>query len=475
MTLLELHALLPVLLLAAGAVALLLAGAWQAHYVTAMTYGVLIALGAAAIALFYEPATASTALGLFTMDSYSRFFAVLWSLLAALTLLMSFRYGQRHYFLGGEYAALILFAAAGMILLSSASSFFGLFLGLETFTLVFYILIAFHKGSPLGAEAGLKYLIMGGVATGLLAMGIALIYAATGTFHFDSASLIPVGDQALRPLLLAGWALLLGGLGFKTSLVPFHLWTPDVYEGAPSPVTALLATGSKGAVFAALVLLFAGSDLTGSPLGSLLWLLSALSMAVGTLCALRQHNLKRMLAYSSVVHMGYLLLALLPAGSNGSGAILFYLVAYSGATLGAFAVLTVFSTGESEAASYDHFRGVGYRQPLAALVLLICMLSLAGIPPTAGFMGKFSIFYAAIEGGYTGLALIGILSSLISLAYYLRPVMVMYMAGTEDGMTVTETSCSAAEKSVLILCLLVTLLLGVYPGPLFDTIALILP
>ena len=475
MTLTELHALLPVLLLAFGAVALLLAGAWKASYVTTLTYGVLIALGTAAISIIHEPSPAVTNLGLFTLDSYSRFFSVLWSSLAALTLLMSFRYGQSRSFLGGEYAALILFAAAGMILLSSASSFVGLFLGLETFTLAFYILIAFHKDSSLGAEAGLKYLIMGGVATGLLAMGIALIYAATGTFQFSQATLMPVGDQALRPLLLAGWALLLGGLGFKTSLVPFHLWTPDVYEGAPSPVTALLATGSKGAVFAALVLLFAGRDMAGSSLGSLLWLLSALSMVVGTLCALRQHSLKRMLAYSSVVHMGYLLLALLAAGSNGSGAILFYLVAYSGATLGAFTVLTVFSPGGTEAGSYNHFRGAGYRQPLAAMVLLTCMLSLAGIPPTAGFMGKFSIFFAALEGGYTGLALIGILSSLISLAYYLRPVIVMYMAGSEVGMAEAQTSCSASEKAVLVLCLLVTLLLGVYPGPLFDTIALVLP
>ena len=353
MTLTELHALLPVLLLAAGAVALLLAGAWQASYATAMTYGILIALGSVAIALFYEPVSGLVGFGLFTVDRYSRFFSVLWSAAAALTLLMSFRYGQSRSFLGGEYAALILFAAAGMILLSSASSFVGLFLGLETFTLVFYILIAFHKGSSLGAEAGLKYLIMGGVATGLLAMGIALIYAATGTFHFDQAVLMPAGDQARRPLLLAGWALLLGGLGFKTSLVPFHLWTPDVYEGAPAPVTALLATGSKGAVFAALVLLFAGRDLAGSPLSSLLWLLSALSMGAGTLCALRQDSLKRMLAYSSIVHMGYLLLALLAAGSHGSGAILFYLVAYSGATLGAFAVLTALSPATAEAGSYD--------------------------------------------------------------------------------------------------------------------------
>lgn len=475
MTLTELHALVPVLLLAAGAVALLLAGAWKASYVTAMTYGVLIALGGGVIALFYDPGAGLVGFGLFTFDRYSRFFAILWSAAAALTLLMSFRYGKYRSFMGGEYAALILFAAAGMILLSSASSFVGLFLGLETFTLVFYILIAFHKGSSLGAEAGLKYLIMGGVATGLLAMGIALIYAATGTFHFDQAAFIPSGDQALRPLLLAGWALLLSGLGFKTSLVPFHLWTPDVYEGAPPPVAALLATGSKGAVFAALVLLFTGSDLTGSPLSSLLWMLSALSMGAGTLCALRQDSLKRMLAYSSIVHMGYLLLALLAAGSTGSGAILFYLVAYSGATLGAFAVLTALSPATAEAGSYDHFRGAGYRQPLAALVLLTCMLSLAGIPPTAGFMGKFSIFYAAIEGGYTGLALIGILSSLISLAYYLRPVMVMYMTGPEGGPTPTETPCSAAEKSVLIICLLATLLLGVYPGPLFDTIALVLP
>ncbi len=471
MTWSDLYALLPVLVLIFGSTVLLMAGAWRAAFSTMVAYGILFSLAAAATAVFHTPGSHDVA-GFFLIGGYSRFFSILWPIVAALTLTISFRYGADRGFSGGEYAALILFACAGMVLLSSASSLVSLFLGLETFTLALYILIAFHKGSPLGAEAGLKYLVMGGVATGLLAFGIALIFAATGTFHISEVSILDASNGQFHAVTLFGWGMLLAGIGFKISLVPFHLWTPDVYQGAPSPVAGLLATGSKGAVFAALVFLLGNLQLSRTPLANLLWVLSAASMLIGTLCALRQNNLKRMLAYSSVVHMGYLLLALLAGGTSGHTAILFYLVAYAFVNLGAFAVVTVFSSCATEPQSYEDFKGAGYRQPLAAAALLVFVLSLAGIPPTAGFMGKFAIFYAAIETGYTGLALIGILSSLVSLYYYLRPVIIMYMSGDSNT---PSFSMMASEKSVLILCLIATLILGVYPGPLFDVITGILP
>ncbi|WP_291316595.1 NADH-quinone oxidoreductase subunit N [Desulfuromonas sp.] len=470
MSLLELTSLLPVLILALGSTALLMAGAWWPASRSLLLTGVGIALAAALHAALVTPPAAEVA-GMFGTGPYARFFTVLWSLAGALTLLLSLRYGPERNFPAGEYASLILFASAGMALLSSATSLVGVFLGLETFTLVFYILIAFHKESPDGAEAGLKYLVMGAVATGFLAFGIALIYAVSGTFHIPEAMAGLVADGRLRPLGLAGWAMLVVALGFKISLVPFHLWTPDVYQGAPAPVTGILAAGSKGATVAALVPLLSG-PLTGGDLTPLLWLLSALTMLVGTLCALRQENLKRMLGYSSVVHMGYVLIGLIASGEIGESAVLFYLVSYTAATLGAFGTIASLSGPEGEPQDLSALRGLGYRHPYRAGALAVFLFSLAGIPPAAGFIGKFGIFYAAVKTGYVGLAILGALASLVSVAYYLRPVMAMFMT-EEKGPEVPAGN--SAEHTALAACLAATLLLGILPGPLLDLIALVLP
>jgi NADH-quinone oxidoreductase subunit N len=402
---------------------------------------------------------------------YARFFAVLWSVVAALTLLLSLRYGENRDFSGGEFASLVLFAAAGMALLSAATSLVGFFLGLESFTLALYILIAYHRGAASGAEAGLKYLILGAVATGFLAFAIALVYVATGTFHLPEAMATLSAARGLRPFGLLGWGMLLVAVGFKVSLVPFHLWTADVYQGAPAPVTGLLSSGSKGAVFAALVTLFAGAG-AASGLVPLLWLLAAVTMIAGTLTALRQDNVKRMLAYSSVVHMGYVLVALLAGGPDGRAAVVFYLVAYSAVSIGAFGVVTSFAGAGSEPQEYSDWRGLGYRHPFRAGALAVFLFSLAGIPPTAGFIGKFGIFYAAIRADFVGLALIGILASLVSLYYYLRLVVVLFMS---DETAPGFHPGSHHEHAALLVCLSVTLLLGVYPGPLLDLIGAILP
>jgi len=467
----ELFALLPVLILALGSAALLLLGAWQAPPRLLLFSGVALALAAAAAAIFLPAAVAEVS-RLYGAGAYARFFTVLWSGVAALTLLLSVRYAEERRFAVGEYTALVLFAAAGMALLSAATSLVGFFLGLEAYTLVLYILIAFHKKDALGAEAGLKYLILGAVGTAFLAFGIALIYTASGTFHLPEAMAGIAAGTQMRPIGLLGWGMLLVVIGFKVSLVPFHLWTPDVYQGAPAPVAGLLSTGSKGAVFAALVTLLAGLSAGRAELEPFLWLLSVLSMLVGTLCALRQENLKRMLAYSSVVHMGYVLIALLAGGGAGRAAVVFYLVVYAVVNLGAFGVIASLADAKEEPQSNSDFHGIGWRYPLRCAVLAIFLLSLAGIPPTAGFMGKFAIFHAAIAADLPLLAALGILASLVSVYYYLRVIMLMFMT---YECPVRHPRGGAAEHTALAFCLAATLILGIYPGPLFDLIVVILP
>ncbi|PLX82889.1 MAG: NADH-quinone oxidoreductase subunit N [Desulfuromonas sp.] len=469
---LELFALLPVLVLALGATGLLMVGAWWPDRKALLFCGIAIALVAAVLAGGAAPPVTDIA-GMFSAGPYARFFAILWSMLAALTLLLSGRYAEDQDFPAGEFPSLLLFAAAGMILLSSATSLIGMFLGLESFTLTLYILIAIDKKSSQGTEAGLKYLVMGIVATGFLGFGMALIYAATGSFQLPDAFQLLEKSGELRPIGLLGWAMLLSAIGFKISLVPFHLWTPDVYQGAPAPISAVLSTGSKGAVLAVLVTVMVGIPATLlDSLAPLLWALSAGSMVVGTICALRQKNLKRMLAYSSTVHMGLVLGALLAGGEIGWGAVVFYVVVYTVANLGAFGVLSSFSMRGGEPQDYRELYGVGYHHPRRSTALAVFLLSLAGIPPTAGFIGKFGIFHALLKADLFGLALIGILTALVSVYYYLRPIIILFMAKERS---VCLHQGNDAELAVIGVCMLAILLLGLYPGPLFDLIAAIIP
>ncbi|PLX86202.1 MAG: NADH-quinone oxidoreductase subunit N [Desulfuromonas sp.] len=471
MTLSDLHALLPQLILALGATGILMVGAWWPSRAPWVLTGVALSFCAAISAGIVLP-TVTEVGGMFGVTPYARFFTILWSILTGLTLLLSLRYAKVHRFAGAEYTALVLFAGAGMSLLSAASSLVGLFLGLETFTLVLYILIAFNRGEAIGAEAGLKYLVMGAVATGFLAFGIALIYASSGSFHLPEAMHGLQIDGQMRPLGLLGWAMLLVAIGFKVSLVPFHLWTPDVYQGAPAPVTGLLATGAKGAMFAALIPLFAALGTLTLELNAVLAALAMLSMVGGTLAALPQRNLKRMLAYSSVVHMGYLLLGLMSGGPDGQRAVIFYLIVYGIATLGAFGVITSFAQADGEPQDYETFRGLGYRHPRRCSALSAFLLSLAGIPPLAGFFGKFGIFHAALKSNHHLLALVGILAALVSVSYYLRPIIVLFMQ--ERPAQRLRPGCTH-EFAVLTVCFSLVLYLGLYPGPLLELISQILP
>ncbi|MDT8440621.1 MAG: NADH-quinone oxidoreductase subunit N [Desulfuromonadales bacterium] len=471
MTWLDLLGLIPQLLLLVGATTLLLAGAWYREPQPLFAGGVLVALLAALAAGTCPPPTTEIA-GLFHSTPYARFFTIFWALLAACSLLLSLRFVTEQGLPAGEYIALVLFAATGMTLLSAASSLVGLFLGLEALTLAFYILIACNRRCPFSAEAGLKYLLPGAVATGFLAFGIALIYATTGTFALPDALHGLQGESGLRPWGLLGWGLFFCAVGFKISLVPFHLWTPDVYQGAPAPVAGLLATGSKGSVVAALIgmLLVAGPlwhDLTG-----LLATLAAVTMLTGAFTALVQTNLKRLLAYSSVVHMGTLMVGLLTQTPAGLAASIFYIVVYVIASLGCFSVIVSFAGPNGELQELENWRGLGRRYPVRGTVLALLLLSLAGLPATAGFMAKFAVFHAALQAGLLGLTLIGLCAALVSFAFYLRVIMLLFMA---DESSASQPAGSVHEHAVLAVCASAVVLFGLFPGILFDLIQRLLP
>lgn len=472
MSLLDLLALLPILILVFGGTVILMAGAWYRQPIPLLAAGTMTAL-LGAVAAGMVPPPVSEIAGLFSAGGYARFFTILWSLLAAMGLMVASRYIIEKKIGAGEYVSLVLYAAAGMALLSSATHLLGLFLGLETFTLAFYILIASNRRCELAAEAGLKYLLLGAVATGFMAFGIALIYAASGTLALpDAVVRLMTATGELHAWGLLGWGMVLIAVGFKISLAPFHLWTPDVYQGAPAPVAGLLATGSKGAVVAALVGMLAMAGPIWHDLIDLIWLLAALTMLAGAFGALSQKNLKRLLAYSSVAHMGTLLVGLLCQTSAGLAATTFYVVIYVVASFGAFAVIASLADERGEPVEFDQWRGLGYRHPVRCGVLILLLLSLAGLPATAGFMAKFAIFHAALQSGYVGLVLIGVFTSVISFAFYLRVAMLLFQPEESASRWHKGT---APEHAALAVCASAVLLLGLFPGLLFDLIAHILP
>ena len=471
MNLSELLALLPVLILAFGATAILMAGAWYREPLPLLAGGVVTALLAALSAGLVSPAVPEIA-GLFSAGGYARFYTILWSLLAAAGLMTGSRYVVEKRIGAGEYTSLVLYAAAGMALLSAATHLVGLFLALEAFTLAFYILIASNRGCAMAAEAGLKYLLLGAVATGFMAFGIALLYAASGSLALPDAVVRLAAEGELQAWGLLGWGMILVAVGFKISLAPFHLWTPDVYQGAPAPVTGLLSTGSKGAVVAALVGLLAMSGPVWNDLADLVWLLAALTMLAGAFGALGQTNLKRLLAYSSVTHMGTLLVGVLCQTTEGFAATTFYVVVYVITSLGAFAVIASLADGRGEPVSFDQWRGLGYRHPVRCGVLVLLLLSLAGLPATAGFMAKFAVFQAALQSGYLGLTMLGVFASVISFAFYLRVTMLLFQPNEQ---TCRWHQGSVYEHAVLAVCSSAVLVLGLFPGPLFALIRSVLP
>ena len=469
----DLRPLLPMLVLAATAVVVILldllpprerkdhlgfVSALGVVLALVMTYWMTFSIGGGELRGFR---------GMVVLDPFALFFNVVIGYATGLVILLSMDYIRREGQEAGEFYILILLSSLGMMLMASAGDLIIVFLGLETMSIALYVLTGFFRHRLEAGEASLKYFLMGAFASGFFLYGIALIFGATGSTNLDRIANAVAAGAGRDPMLAVGFGLLLVGFGFKISAVPFHMWAPDAYEGAPTSITAFIATGSKAAAFASLLRVLLTS-LRGAPLDwpMLMWGMAAITMTVGNVVALAQQNIKRMLAYSSIAHVGYMLVGVVAGGSLGNGSVLFYLLVYTFTTAGAFGAVLLLERNGREAVQLADYGGLATRHPVLAVALSVFLLSLIGIPPTAGFVGKFYLFGAAVKSGYVWLAVIGVLNSAVAAYYYLRLIVFMYMREPEGAPTVLAPSFSGALALVVALWGVVQL--GVAPGPLFD-------
>lgn len=402
--------------------------------------------------------------GMVFLDNYALFFNLIFLIGTGLTIFVSSSYMEREGSGRSEYYLLILAATLGMMLMAAGADLIVIFLGLELMSIALYILVGFLRGQTRSNEASMKYLLLGAFATGFLLYGIALIYGATGTTNLREIELaVSQGRVNGQTVLLSGLALLMVGFAFKVGAVPFHMWAPDVYEGAPTAITAFMSAGPKAAAFAGFFrILFVSFKGLSDEWSGAIWILAALTMTVGNLGALSQRNIKRMLAYSSVAHAGYVLVALAAANEKGITGGLFYLFSYTFMNIGAFAIVVAVGKRGEENLEISSYAGLGFRKPALGLAMTLFMISLAGLPPTAGFFGKFYIFSGAIESGLVGLTIIGVLNSLISVYFYLGVVVSMYMRQAV-GET-PEFSLSPFARAALLVTSLATLYIGLAPS-----------
>ena len=368
---------------------------------------------------------------------------------------------------GPEFVAFLLVAAAGMDLLAASNSFISLFITLEMFSISLYALCAFETRSSASLEAGLKYLVLGSIGSAVLLYGAAFLYGATGSFGFPEIAK-GVAEDPNSLLALAGTALVLAGLGFKIAIVPFHMWTPDVYEGSPTPVTAFMSAATKAAAFAVLFrVLVQALPAMGDVWRPALAAASVITMLFANIAALRQTNLKRILAYSSVGHAGYLLMAVV-SGEAGAKALLFYLAVYAVTSVGSFTVVAIHERETGAPATLESLRGWGFSRPVLGASLAIFLLSLGGFPPTAGFLAKFYLFAAAIDADYTYLAIVGVVSTVISLGYYLRIGLALYDRSRESGAMIAAAPGTAWGGICAVAAVAVIIWLGIYPPDVLD-------
>jgi NADH-quinone oxidoreductase subunit N len=465
-------ALLPLILPALAAVAIMVMVAFRRRHRPALW----VALAGFALAwlsvLLATPAGASVQVTpLLVVDGYARFFMGLLLATAFAVAVLAYGYLDKRPGNSEEFYIMLLLATVGAEVLAASRHFATFFLGLELLTVSLYVLIAYLRTDALSVEAGIKYLVLAAVSSAFLLFGMALIYAQAGTLEFArmATSLDP-----RNVLALSGLGMLVVGVGFKLAVVPFHMWTPDVYEGAPAPVTGFIATVSKGGMAALLLRYFLDVDIHA--FGSLIVAISVISIAsmlAGNLLALLQTNVKRILAYSSIAHLGYLLVAFVASGGNAAPAVMFYLVAYFVTILTAFGVVTVLSGPDREADALDDYRGLYWRRPWEAAVMTGALLSLAGIPLTAGFVGKFYILAAGVGSALWVLVITLVVGSAISLYYYLRIVVAMYLqplVGPEPLRPMPAPAVPAAGGAVLAILTLLLVWLGVYPAPLLSVI-----
>ncbi|HEY7163439.1 MAG TPA: NADH-quinone oxidoreductase subunit N [Candidatus Binatia bacterium] len=398
------------------------------------------------------------------LDNFGLFFTQVFLAVGALTILSSIQYIKELRIHEGEFYALVLFATTGMILMASANDLIIFFLALETMSIAVYVLTGIWRASARSSEASMKYFLMGAFATGFLLYGIALIYGAAGSTNLNQISAYLLESSSDWPVYLVGGGfLLLIGFAFKAGAVPFHFWIPDVYEGAPTPITGMMAVAVKAAAFAAWArILMHKLAPWDSDWAAPLWVLCIATMTIGNLLALTQSSVKRMLAYSSIAHAGYLLIAFVVGEEWGGLPLLFYIPAYACMTFGAFAVVTSLSDGAEPRERYADFAGLGFKRPFLGMAMSLFMLSLAGFPPLAGFTGKFYMFRSAVLSGHTPLAVVGVLNSLLSVVFYLRVMVSMYMEeGGSQGKSFAQSPCLYIA---IALAVIGTLYLGIAPA-----------
>ncbi len=400
------------------------------------------------------------------VEGFSVFFHVVVIAIAAVAILSSFEYLKVQRIRAGEYYGLILFCTVGMCLMSSAIELVLIFISLEISSIATYVLAGFRRRDAASSEASLKYFLLGSFATAFFLYGVALMFGATGSTNIDAISQI-LRSGNVPVLAYVATAFMFVGLGFKVAAVPFHVWTPDVYEGSPAPVVALMSTGPKAAAFAVLLRVMFEANAPGR--FWMIWVSAALTMTMGNLCALVQNNIKRVLAYSSIAHAGYILVAFAARPELGPSAAMFYTAAYAAMNVGAFAVISHVGNRDEKYVTLEDYAGLGRRSPALAATLTFFLMSFIGIPITGGFFGKFYILSAALKSNLVGLAIILVLNSAVGAYYYLRIIVMMYMREPRGEVPVTRVP--AATALAITVCVLATLYLGVLPGRVLDSAA----
>jgi NADH-quinone oxidoreductase subunit N len=465
----DLIALSPYLVLSVTAVVVMLAIAFhRSHKLTVFLTlaGFTISAGSIAYASCVLPRAVTP---LLIIDRFAFFYLGLILLAGFCVSALAYSYLEKHQGHSEEFYLLLLLAALGCSVLASATHFASFFLGIEILSVSLYALAAYLRHRDKSVEAGVKYLILAAVSSAFILFGMALVYAETGSMAFSEIAARAAGAEVHGLPFLAGIVLIIVGIGFKLAVVPFHLWTPDVYEGAPAPVTALIATMSKGAVFALVLRYFTKVDIHHhAALLAIVTVIAVTSMFAGNLLALLQTNVKRILAYSSISHLGYLLVTVLASGPLAPAAAAFYLSAYFITTLGAFGVVTVLSDGERDADSMEDYRGLAVKRPWLAGIFTAMLFSLAGIPLTAGFVGKFYVVAAGVGSALWTVVIALVINSVIGLYYYLRIVVAMFTRTGDEQEDKKQTSRSGGAVLAVLFILLVWL--GIYPGPLLDII-----
>lgn len=424
--------------------------------------GIVVTMAVAG-AQFFNNVKGSFLDGMYMADNYANFFKLLFLVAALLVVLSSTDYVQKIPAHRGEFYGLILFAALGMMIMSGSGDLITLYVGLELMTISFYILVAYLSDDGKAGEAGLKYLVLGAASSAVLLYGVSFLYGITGSTLITEIA-TKLGSD-ISPATILALVLVLAGFAFKISLIPFHMWAPDIYEGAPTPITAYLAVASKAAGFAALlrvVLTGVKVQVLDGTTAVVLAVLIAATMIAGNLMAIPQKNFKRLMAYSSISQAGYISVGLLAGTIDGIKGVLFYAMIYVFANMGAFTVATLVATAQGSEEIKD-YAGLARRSPLAAAVMTVSLLSMAGIPPLAGFVGKFYLFKALLEQGWLPLVFIAFIMSMVSVYYYLLVTRTMYM---EEGADLPNIRVQGAAKFTLLATMLITLFFGIYPGPL---------